>query len=181
MISYLFILGDAFFGIMFLLTSLDKIIHWHAHLASVKEYEIIKNPTFIKFAVLSFVICELFMSLSLFFIGVTYYNTIVFFVLLFIYSVAVSINLYKGNLNISCGCGSVMDHDQLSGRLIYRNLFLMLFYLFLFIFRNVSLVNLSLFEILLTGFIAFGILVTYGIIKEVGENINLTQRLLRKI
>lgn len=179
---FLWNLGVVFIGIMFLTTSTDKVMHWRKHLGSMEDYKIIKGAL-IKWFLVLFVIGELFISFSLFLTGITFLNFMVFLLILFTYSLAILINLLRGNTNISCGCGSVLDHDHLSIGLIIRNLCLIAIYIFLYIEKNttVALIQLSLEEILSYILLATGVLILYGIIREIRQNVVLTRKIKKML
>lgn len=104
-------------AILFFLTAIDKLKHWYNHIGNMKSYRII-HGSLIKPLLFLFLIGELFISISLVVTGITLYNSIIFYTLLFTYTSAVLINLVRGNQQISCGCGSVLDSEQLSSILI---------------------------------------------------------------
>ena len=169
-----------FISIIFLLTSLDKIIHWGQHIDAMERYSIIRMP-YIKIFLFLFTLGELYVSITLIFNRATISNTVIFFVLIIIYTLAVAINLIRGNNSISCGCGSVLENDRLSVSLVYRNFMFMVVFGLLFHFRTLISANpISLDKYFVLGLLALCIILLYGVAKEYYETIFVFNRKLMK-
>lgn len=176
-ITYYFI---GIFSTMFLATSISKLIQWNKHLAVLNAYELVKGPT-VKYLLFLFVMCEVFIGLSLLIIGFTVLNTIITTLLLSIYSIAVGINIYRGNTNISCGCGSVLENDHLSLAILYRNGFLIFCNVLICIYAKYSNLTLPIHRSIPIFLLSLASIILYGITKKIIESIHLTRRLRNKL
>lgn len=120
-------------SILFLSTSVSKFRKIEEHIVIIKEYRIIPLRWSRGLGWFE-VMCEFAVGFCLlvgFWIDVTFMTAAL---LLFIYSVAVSVNLLRGRDFISCGCGGIAGDQALSWKLVLRNIFLIavVFWLFLF-------------------------------------------------
>ncbi|SMO65640.1 MauE/DoxX family redox-associated membrane protein [Melghirimyces algeriensis] len=111
-------------AILFLTTAWSKWRGWDRHTQLMTAYRIIPSgwvPWFLG----GFLISECYIALTLLLFGFQPITIGLGLGLLFLYTGAVVINLVRGNQDISCGCGSVLESDRLSWGLVVRNLFLM--------------------------------------------------------
>lgn len=127
-------------GLIFLTSMLHKIFYWKNHIDSMVKYKILKEGWVLPFA-LFFMTCEAFISLSLIFTGINFYNFLCVFLILVVYSLAVIINLSRGHKMISCGCGGVLENKQLNLGIVLRNLLLISIIFLLFIFEQKDFEN----------------------------------------
>lgn len=177
--SYISTLLTFIIATLFFLTAFDKIIHWKVHLISIREYQII-NASLASKALALFIISELFISLSLFIYGITTLNIVLCIFLLVLYSAAILINLRRGYKNISCGCGSVFENDELNISIIIRNIILIaicfsMYYIHYLGFNEISILN----KIILFP-IALSLLLLYGLVQRVVKNIRILNNVLDK-
>lgn len=166
-------------GLLFLLTAIDKLSHWKEHIHAIDDYQIIRSSLTTLFLVL-FTTGELIVSISLLVVGPLFFNISIGILLLVVYSVAVAINLRRGNTQLSCGCGSVLENGQLSGSLIIRNVLLIAISAFMLIFNQFSLQSLNLFERIPVFLLSLSTLLIYGIIQHVLKDIKILKTILYK-
>lgn len=108
---------------LFLSTFLHKTLNYHEHIRIMNAYHLVPArfaiPSFILFAA-----AELAIGLSLLLSGVTLYHVVSIGSLLSIYTFAIGFNLMRGHRHINCGCGGILENEQLSWGLVLRNLLL---------------------------------------------------------
>ncbi len=153
----------SFLAILLLTSVTEKLINWKKSINKITYYKIIPkklNPIvfFLGTAI------EIYLAIKLIANHFSLIDCILYSVLLITYSTAIAINLYKGHIRISCGCGGVLESDQLSWKHLLRNTLLIIFGITVYI-NNTSLEVYTLdFVInLLTG---ANLVMLYGIIKE---------------
>lgn len=139
MMKLIHLLISLFIGIIFLNTSISKILNFQIHLIDIKNYLIINGKNTIKiFAVVTTVV-ETFITISFFTMSNFIVSSILAIALLLIYSSAVSLNIIRGRTQISCGCGGVLESKHLSWNLLYRNIALLILILInAIIFQSVN-------------------------------------------
>src|SRR5699024_3974354 len=59
------------------------------------------------------------------------------FLLVFLFTIAILINLFRNNSNIDCGCGGVLGTHKISWRLVGRNCFILIIISYLFVTNNI--------------------------------------------
>ncbi|WP_197205588.1 MauE/DoxX family redox-associated membrane protein [Cytobacillus firmus] len=125
-----------FFSFLMLSSSLEKALNSKKTVESIINYGI--NNKVAKISYVPLVLLEVYLSCSIYWLGFNFIHLCLF--ILFITSVSILIihNLYKGHKNISCGCGGVLENDELSYKLIIRNFsfIALIFYLY---YQEVSL------------------------------------------
>ena len=126
-------------GIIFLTSAISKFSDLRAHRIKVKNYNILP-VTLVKIFSKVDPILELIGSLLL--IMNIYYpiGAGILCVLTFSYTIAISINIVRGNTDIDCGCGGLIGSHKLSNALIVRNISIIT--LLLFIIVPVGLIDL---------------------------------------
>ncbi|WP_281864775.1 MauE/DoxX family redox-associated membrane protein [Planomicrobium okeanokoites] len=106
--------------IIFLSTSLNKIIDFKEHLKIVSLY----NLPFIvpgKIVVISLFFVEFLISISLL-LNYSYFWTIfISIILLVLYTSIVIYQLKTSSVQINCGCGGLLNSENLSIETVYRN------------------------------------------------------------
>lgn len=162
--------------IIFLMTATDKILKWHSHINTIRNYRVLKD-NLIKPSALLMIIAEYFICLSLFFIGANFYNLFIFLSLIIIYTTAILINLYRGNVNISCGCGSFLESSSLNYRLVIRNSLLVVLFIFIFLNNEYKINHLTFSETSVLFVLSICLILLWSIIKEFLES----QKILKKI
>lgn len=120
---------------LFLSTFLHKTLNYHEHIRIMNAYQIVPVrfivPSFILFAA-----AELAIGLSIFLYGITLNHVVSIGLLLSIYSFAIGFNLMRGHRHINCGCGGILENEQLNWGLVLRNLLLSLSVVILWKFRS---------------------------------------------
>lgn len=154
------------FVILFFSTAIHKVRYRKRHVQAIKAYEIIKEEWASLFFYI-FLIFEGYISLSLIFTGFTIYNTLVCLLLLSVYTIAVGINLARGRRNLSCGCGGVLESEQLNFGIVFRNLFLMCLFLLSFFLQDLVSHPLTVDQMISIALIAGSSLLVIGIGKEI--------------
>ncbi|WP_374017893.1 MauE/DoxX family redox-associated membrane protein [Paenibacillus thiaminolyticus] len=108
---------------LFLSTFLHKTLNYREHIRTMNAYHLVPArfivPSFILFAA-----AELAIGLSLLLSGITLYHVVSIGSLLSIYTFAIGFNLMRGHRHINCGCGGILENEQLSWGLVLRNLLL---------------------------------------------------------
>ncbi|WII36989.1 MauE/DoxX family redox-associated membrane protein [Paenibacillus thiaminolyticus] len=108
---------------LFLSTFLHKTLTCREHIRIMNAYRLVPArlivPSFILFAA-----AELAIGLSLLLSGITLYHVVSIGSLLSIYTFAIGFNLMRGHRHIDCGCGGILENEQLSWGLVLRNLLL---------------------------------------------------------
>lgn len=121
------------FGYMFLSSCYTKVKNFEDHVAVINSYQIVPVPL-LRFSAYLDISCEILLGVALF-IGLFLPFTYIFSaIVLFVYSIAIFINLRRGRFDLDCGCGGIAGNHKISYKLIYRNLFLILLALFIFTF-----------------------------------------------
>lgn len=164
--------------LIFSLTSIDKILNWHKHIRIMNKYKIITGAK-IQFILIFMILGELFISISLLFYGVSLASTIVFIALISLYTTAIVINLLRGNVEISCGCGSILESDRLTYRLVIRNLIFVVIFMTILSNKKYKINQLFPLEIILLLLLSICILVLGSIIKEVNNGREILNKILR--
>lgn len=108
---------------LFLSTFLHKTLNYREHIRIMNAYHLVPArlivPSFILFAA-----AELAIGLTLLLSGITLYHVVSIGSLLSIYTFAIGFNLMRGHRHIHCGCGGILENEQLSWGLVLRNLLL---------------------------------------------------------
>ncbi|WP_164931628.1 MauE/DoxX family redox-associated membrane protein [Longirhabdus pacifica] len=118
--EYIWLIAKFLIVIMFFSTAYEKWKNIDEHIAIIKAYDIIPDSMVKVFAWTNIGI----EFLAVLCLAVGFQHTIgyVFIIaLLCMYATAISINLIRGNKEISCGCGGVLGNHQLSWWLVLRN------------------------------------------------------------
>lgn len=162
---YITITISVIITIIFALTVIDKILKWRIHISSIENYRLVPNAMHKPMLILM-ILSELFIVFSLIVIGAKIIVTIVFLTLLTVYTSAIGINVYRGNKNISCGCGNVLESEKLSYKLIIRNLLLMLMFAILALNNQYHISQLNLLEAITLVITAISFILITLILKE---------------
>ncbi|MED0670464.1 MauE/DoxX family redox-associated membrane protein [Aneurinibacillus aneurinilyticus] len=166
------------FGVLFLFTSLDKIRSWKKHKLAIDNYQL--TPTYLSgFLLVFFVVIELFISISLLFYSVNLINTIFIMLILFIYTVAIILNIYRGHTNISCGCGGFLESKKLSVNIVLRNLLLIACSIILLFLKDENIFLLTSLEKIKFMFISTILLLLYGVCNQILSIIHLLKNFLK--
>lgn len=123
--EYLILVLRIFLGCLFLSAGWSKITEVNQHIGIVKEYKVFPDK-YTKHLVLLEICLELFVGVFLLLGLFHQYIAVIAISLLIIYSIMISINLFRGRKNISCGCGGMAGNHTLSWKLVLRNLCLII-------------------------------------------------------
>ncbi|OUA87631.1 MauE/DoxX family redox-associated membrane protein [Bacillus thuringiensis] len=108
--------------IIFLSSSLDKILNWKKHFFTAEKYKIVTGMS-LTIILITLVIMELIIGIILLIqTNISLILILLFNFLLCCYSLVVLYSLLKGNSNISCGCGGLLESDKLHLGIIIRNI-----------------------------------------------------------
>ncbi|MBO1628368.1 MauE/DoxX family redox-associated membrane protein [Bacillus arachidis] len=108
------------FGYIFVTSSLSKFLKFEQHYVTVHAYNIVPESTSRLFAWFDSII-ELVIGICLLIGFALKINLIFSMFLLLIYTLAITINLFRGRTNIDCGCGGVVGDGKISNKLVFRN------------------------------------------------------------
>lgn len=164
--------------ILFLLTATDKVLHWNTHINTVINYRILHN-SLIKPITILMIIAEFYICVSLLFKGANYYNLFVFLSLLIVYTTAIVINLVRGNVNMSCGCGSVFESSNLNFGLVIRNSLLVLVYLFVFLNNEYTLSQLNFYDTSVLIGLSIWLVLIWAIVKEFLDGKKILEKVIK--
>lgn len=112
-------------ALLFLSAAVSKLLHFEEHVGIVNDYKIVPETLVRPFSMAELggeLLVGLLLLLGLF-PKVAALGAIG---LLLMYVIAISINLYRGRTEISCGCGGAAGHHNLSWWLVVRNVLLIL-------------------------------------------------------
>lgn len=126
-------------GIIFLTSAISKLSDMRAHRIKVKNYNILPLKLVKPFSKVD-PILELIGSILLI-INIYYpIGAGILCLLTFSYTIAISINIMRGNTDIDCGCGGLIGSHKLSNALIMRNISIII--LLLFVIAPIGLIDL---------------------------------------
>ena len=108
-------------GLMLLVGAWQKINDLEMFQAAVEAYDLIPLASARAFS-LSFVFIELSIAVFLICNIASSLTVISAIVLMSLTTFAISINLIRGNADVSCGCGGIEDEQRLSWGLVSRNI-----------------------------------------------------------
>lgn len=165
-------------GFLFLSAGWSKIKEVNQHIGIVKEYKILPDKYIKKLVLLEItleIVVGAFLLLGLF----HQYIAVIAILLLCMYSIAISINLFRGRTNISCGCGGMAGNHQLSWKLVLRNLCLIITCFMVykidcslgslssFMFSKTPLYTIYSFESIFTIIFSFALITVYALFQQV--------------
>ncbi|HDX9638574.1 TPA: MauE/DoxX family redox-associated membrane protein [Bacillus mobilis] len=113
------------FGYIFITSSLYKLLRFEQHYAIVYSYNVVPESTNRLFAWFDSVV-ELVIGLCLLIGLLLKINLIFAILLLLMYTIAITINLFRGRTNIDCGCGGVVGNGKISKKLVFRNVIMII-------------------------------------------------------
>lgn len=164
--------------LIFLLTAIDKVLNWHKHIRTMKNYRIIKGAK-THVVLILITLGEFYVSISLILNGLSLASTIVFLALLSLYTTAITINLIRGNVEIPCGCGSILESERLTYGLVWRNFIFVAVFITILINKEYQINQLLPLEIMLMLLLSICILILGSIIKEVMNGREILNKILR--
>ncbi|MBO8157189.1 MAG: hypothetical protein H0Z32_12075 [Bacillaceae bacterium] len=161
------ILASIFFGYLYLFSFLSKVRNIDEHISIIYQYKIIPYGFVNTFFKINLTV-ELVLSF-MFLVGAKLILAIYLSItLLALYTIAILVNLFRGNTEIDCGCGGILGNHKLSYKLVFRNLLLIFLTIEVyFLYKNYSL--LTIFqdkEFLLTQIVTIPFIFIVFSIKE---------------
>jgi hypothetical protein len=150
---------------LFISSFIDKLLHWKNHYKTAEGYKIISG-IFLKVILAFFLLIEIYIGMSMFIFKMSLLNVVMAIVLITIYTLAVIFNLLRGNTEISCGCGGLLESPKLHWGIVIRNIFLI--GIIALLYKSNTNYNF-LFNIskLFSLFIALYLLLFYGSLKHI--------------
>ncbi|MGM0943410.1 MAG: MauE/DoxX family redox-associated membrane protein [Bacillota bacterium] len=133
--DYIVLIGRLFLSLIFISSSYYKLRNFTNHKSIILDYKIIPKKLIFPGVIIGMFL-ELIVGIGLFIGLFLKAISILTTLLLIVYILFISINLYRGR-NINCGCGGVVGDNTISINMVYRNLFLITISLFLFIQNSV--------------------------------------------
>jgi hypothetical protein len=118
---YLMIFLKYTLGVLFFLAAIDKITNWGKHQRIINMYNLIPS-VLIKPCLVTFLLIETFISVNFLLFSANRLAALSLILLVFIYTTAVILNLVRKNTEFSCGCGGVLESENLHWGLVLRNL-----------------------------------------------------------
>ncbi|MGG4397869.1 MauE/DoxX family redox-associated membrane protein [Paenibacillus thiaminolyticus] len=160
---------------LFLSTFLHKTLNYREHIRIMNAYHLVPAP-FIVPSFILFAAAELAIGLTLLLSGITLYHVVSIGSLLSIYTFAIGFNLMRGHRHIDCGCGGILENEQLSWGLVLRNLLLGLSVAGIWKSQSLYIVEIALIhklELLMLSLILFSLLYLFK------ELFNIRKKLVR--
>ncbi|WP_313891180.1 MauE/DoxX family redox-associated membrane protein [Psychrobacillus sp.] len=108
-------------GLIFFSSAISKFSNMIEHIVVVRKYQILPPKAVKYFAYLDATI-ELIASLLILFGYRIELASLVILALVIVYTIAIIVNLIRGNRNMSCGCGGIIGDHNLSWLLPIRNI-----------------------------------------------------------
>ncbi|QTM97919.1 hypothetical protein ERJ70_00325 [Sediminibacillus dalangtanensis] len=179
MADFVYTVSCYILALIFILSIWDKLAKWQVYLVKIKEYNILPENLVAVFGWLSLLV-ELLLAFYFLTLQVNLYASMLFTLLMLIYTGAVSVNIYKGNTLIACGCGGVLENDRLSLLIVYRNLALVLIGVGTSFLREEFMVHLPYFHFT-SLLISVSILMVYGVLVTFFEQLKLIKNLRMKL
>ncbi|MBL5769071.1 hypothetical protein HV454_15700 [Bacillus sporothermodurans] len=93
-------------GLIFLTSSIDKILKYKEFILDIQNYKIVPKNLEKIFAIIM-IISQLFCAFNFIFNQMKYINLGIALTLMFCFTIAIIINLFRNN-KINCGCGGVV-------------------------------------------------------------------------
>ncbi|WP_370296304.1 MauE/DoxX family redox-associated membrane protein [Rossellomorea marisflavi] len=149
---------------IFIFSTASKLLDFKGHKDSIRFYRLI--PSILIAPILTILIfLEAFAALLILFNLYRFLGVSILAVLLSIYTIAILINLVRGNSDINCGCGGVIGEHKLSFKLVFRNLIL-LFVIMLVLLNVKSTLDIDLVEYVLLNFVVVALCYLYLSLME---------------
>lgn len=175
--SILYLIFSYLLALILLFSVLDKIKNWKKSHSKVEAYGILPS-NLIKPLNFLFVILELYLCLVLITKQPHILDIMLFILIMGIYTSAIAINLHKGHVQISCGCGGVLESNRLTPFLIYRNLCLIIIALILL---SEEKRNYSTLESIHAMLLASILLLLFGAYREFRQQTYIIEKVKSKL
>lgn len=174
MVDYITPLVASFLAILLLTSVTEKLINWRKSIDKITAYKIIPKK-FNGFVFFAGTLLEIYLAIKLIINQFSLVDCILYSILLLTYSVAIAINLYKGHIRISCGCGGVLESDQLSWKHLLRNSLLVIFGVITYL--NKTNIEIFTLEFAINILVGANLVILYGVIKEFNFQHNRIQKI----
>lgn len=176
---FIYHLVTTIFCLLFLSTALVKTFNFNKHFILIGNYHLLRPSLIYPFLILVIII-ELYSSYFFMISELSLMNIMIVITLLLIYTFAILVNLIKGNKNINCGCGGVLENDSLNYGIVIRNITLIIIIVTAFLIQKNMDVNQSIFIRVWMFLFSGGLLLIVSIMKEY-KNYRLILRFIKKI
>ncbi|MCM3324818.1 MauE/DoxX family redox-associated membrane protein [Cytobacillus kochii] len=165
-LSILYLISNFTLGWLFFLSMLDKLMNKSAHLSSFEKYILIpKWGT--KIAYISVILFELYLTIIFTSTKLTSTSIFIFIVGISIFNIAILVNLLNGKVNMSCGCGGVLESETLNFKMIIRNICFIFFAIFILTLKNnFTFISFSVLQKGVLIFISIKLILIFIILKE---------------
>jgi hypothetical protein len=101
----------------------EKLVNNKKHLGIIFRFDLLSKEWVLPIFIVS-LLAELYVSVSFLINQIQFGAIFIFVSMLVIYSLAIGINLFRGNIDFDCGCGGILENSKLTGWIIVRNMFL---------------------------------------------------------
>lgn len=153
----------SFVAILLLSSVVEKLLDWKKSMNKISDYKII--PKKLNGAIFFIgTIVETYLGIKLVVNQFSLVDCLLYSTLLITYSGAIAINLYRGHIRISCGCGGVLESSELSWKHLLRNFLLIMFGVISYF--NKTSVNIFTLEFIIYMLTGANLVILYGVIKE---------------
>jgi uncharacterized membrane protein YphA (DoxX/SURF4 family) len=102
-------------------TSIEKFKSFEEHVHKIRQYQILP-ARFARFFAYIDVTIESIIGVFLLFGLFLRFTSMVALGILIIYSFAIMINLFRGRVDLSCGCGGLIGSEKISWNMVIRNI-----------------------------------------------------------
>lgn len=109
---------------IFSTSALDKAINFKKNIVTFSNFGIKGN--YAQLVLIFLLVVEFYIAISLKLMGVTLINLLFITLFFSTVSIVIFINIKNGKKNISCGCGGILENDNLSYSIIIRNIIFIL-------------------------------------------------------
>lgn len=165
-------------AILLLTSAYDKSKNYHHAISSIKGYQLIPEK-WNKLVLIIGVILEFYIGVSLLIENYSFLPFFFFSVMMITYTVAIFLNLYKGNTAISCGCGGVLESEELSYNHLLRNFSLIVISYFVYKYSNQLKVEWA--QSVFMFLIASSFVIFYGAMKEFARQISTIKKIRSRL
>lgn len=164
-----------FLFFLFFLSAFDKLYNSKNSRKAITNYgfsESIAKKLYMPLAIFEFIL-----AFSYLISGIMFYNLFLTSAFLICSSVLIMKNIRKGNRNMACGCGGILENEELSATIIYRNGAILLLILYLYIAHGILLT--SIYDNILLGSITISFLFIIAGIKELNQISKIKKQILK--
>lgn len=109
-------------AILFFTSAIDKVKNFYSAQGKIRAYNLISNKKIINLIISFTVVFELYISAMIITNTISFLGTLLLICMLLSYNYAIFINIRRGNTKISCGCGGMLESENLSKNHLMRNI-----------------------------------------------------------